>query len=92
MHLQFINPQIIKNIGSANGESAKCQLRSANLTNYLSPQICGFAICGTYLRTTHFWLMELEEGGEHWMEIPFCVTADLRGHSLKTALSYSVQS
>jgi hypothetical protein len=24
-----------------------------NLTNYVSPQICGFAICGTYLRTAH---------------------------------------
>ncbi len=23
-------------------------MKSANLTNYLSPQICGFAICGTY--------------------------------------------
>jgi hypothetical protein len=29
----------------------KCHIcgKSANLTNYLSPQICGFAICGTYV-------------------------------------------
>ncbi len=42
-----------KKIGSANRKSAKCRTcgRSANLTNFLSPQICGFAICGTYLRT-----------------------------------------
>ncbi len=26
--------------------------RSANLTNYLSPQICLFAICGSYLTRT----------------------------------------
>jgi hypothetical protein len=25
----------------------------ANETNYLSPQICAFAICGSYLRTAH---------------------------------------
>jgi hypothetical protein len=40
-----------KTIGSANRKSAKCHIfgKSANLKNYLSPQICGFAICGTYL-------------------------------------------
>ncbi len=27
--------------------------RVANLPNYLSPHICGFAICGTYLRIVH---------------------------------------
>ncbi len=31
--------------------------RSANLTNFVSPQVvCGFVICGTYLRTAHLWL------------------------------------
>jgi hypothetical protein len=25
------------------------------LTNYLSPQICGFVICESYLRTAHLW-------------------------------------
>ncbi len=35
-------------------KSAKCQIcgRSAILTNYLSPQICG-----TYLRTAHLWIL-----------------------------------
>ncbi len=44
-----------KKIGSANSKSAKCHIcgRSANLTNYLSPQMWGIAICETYLRTTH---------------------------------------
>jgi hypothetical protein len=39
-----------KKIGSANPKFAKCHIcwRSANLTNYLSP-----ALCGTYLRTAH---------------------------------------
>ncbi len=27
---------------------------SAHITNLVSQQICGFAICGTYLRTIHF--------------------------------------
>ncbi len=35
----------------------KSQIRicggSANLTNYLGPQICRFVICGIYLRTAH---------------------------------------
>jgi hypothetical protein len=35
-----------------NRKSAKGHIygMSANLTNYLRPQICGFAICATYLR------------------------------------------
>ncbi len=47
-----LSPQITKKIGSANRKSAKCHScgRSA-ITNFFSPQICGFAICGTYLRT-----------------------------------------
>ncbi len=46
-----------ENTGFANHKSAKCHIRgrSANRTNYLGPQICGFAICGTYLRTVHLW-------------------------------------
>ncbi len=37
-----------KNIGYANHKSANCHIcrRSANVTFFLSPQICGFAICG----------------------------------------------
>ncbi len=37
---------------SANHKSANCHIceRSANL---VSPQVCGFTICGTYLRTAH---------------------------------------
>jgi hypothetical protein len=44
-----------KKVGSANRKSANCHIcrSSANLTNYLGPQICGFAICGFYLRTVH---------------------------------------
>ncbi len=50
-------PQITQKIRSANCKCAKCHIcrRSANLTNYLSPQICVFAICRTYLQTTHLW-------------------------------------
>jgi hypothetical protein len=46
MYLRTVlNPQITNKIGSANRKSAKCHIcgRSANITNYLSPQICGFA-------------------------------------------------
>jgi hypothetical protein len=48
------SPHITKLIGSANRKSAKCHIcgRSASLTNYLTPQICG-----TYLRTTHHLLV-----------------------------------
>jgi len=45
-----------KKIVFAKRKSVKCQIfgRSANLNYYiLSPQICGFVICGTYLRTVH---------------------------------------
>ncbi len=47
----ILNPKITKKIGPANRKSAKCYIcgRSANL-KFLGPQICGFAICGTYLR------------------------------------------
>ncbi len=34
--------------------------RSTNLTNCLSPQICGFAICRTYLRTAHLCSIPLD--------------------------------
>jgi hypothetical protein len=40
----------------------KSQVRKVSLlrkvrkiTSYLGPQICGFAICVTYLRTVHLW-------------------------------------
>jgi hypothetical protein len=41
-----------KKIGSANRKSANGHIcgRSANLTNYLCLQICGFVICGTFMR------------------------------------------
>ncbi len=44
-----------KNIGYANRKSANCHIcrRSANVTNFVSPQICGFAICGP--PTQHQW-------------------------------------
>jgi hypothetical protein len=50
---QVLSPQITKKIGSANHKSSKCHIygRSANLTNYLSLQIFGIAICEAYLRT-----------------------------------------
>jgi hypothetical protein len=40
---QITNPQIAKNIGSANRKSANCPTcgRSANVTNFVSPKICG---------------------------------------------------
>ncbi len=52
---EVLNPQIWIKIGPAYCKSAKCHIcvRFANLTNYLSPKICGYAICGIYLRTTH---------------------------------------
>jgi hypothetical protein len=45
---------------AANRKSAKSHIcgRSANRTNYLNPQFCGFAICGTYLRIAHLWKTE----------------------------------
>jgi hypothetical protein len=48
-------PKITKRNRSANRKSAKCHISewSANLTNYLSLQICGFAICEMYLRSAH---------------------------------------
>jgi hypothetical protein len=38
-------------------KSAKWHIccRSAILTDFLIPLSCGFAICGTYLRTAHLW-------------------------------------
>jgi hypothetical protein len=45
-----LSPPITKKIGYANRKSAKCHIcrRSANLTNYLIPQICDLQkfICG----------------------------------------------
>jgi hypothetical protein len=43
-------------IGSANRKSTHCHTcgSSANITSSESLQICGFAICGTYLRTAHY--------------------------------------
>ncbi len=51
----FANPQIDKNIWSANRKSANCHNcgRSTNLNKNFSTQSCGFAICGTYLRAAH---------------------------------------
>jgi hypothetical protein len=45
--------QITKKIRSAKRKTARCRIcwRSADPTNYLTPQICGFAIFGSYLRT-----------------------------------------
>jgi hypothetical protein len=43
---KLFSPQIKKRLGpQANPKSAVCHIcgKSANLTNYLSPQICGFA-------------------------------------------------
>jgi len=49
---EVISPKITKKIGSDNRKSAKCHIceRSANISNYLSLQICEFASCGIYLR------------------------------------------
>jgi hypothetical protein len=57
------SPKIIIKIRSANRKSAKCHIceRSANLTNYLGPQICGFAVCGNYLRTAHLWKYQISD-------------------------------
>ncbi len=51
---QITNPQIAKKIGSANHESANLHTcsRSTNITNFVSPKICRFAICGTYSPTS----------------------------------------
>jgi hypothetical protein len=38
---------------SANSQSAHFQI-IPNLTNYFTPQISGFAICGTFWRTARF--------------------------------------
>ncbi len=45
-------------IWPANSKSAKCHIcgRSANAKKNVSPQICGFALRGTYLRTAHLCL------------------------------------
>ncbi len=42
---QILNPRIAKNIGSSNCKSANCHTcgRSANVTNFVSPQIWGFS-------------------------------------------------
>ncbi len=42
---QIANPQIAKSIGSANRKSANCHTfgRSANVTNFVGRQICGFS-------------------------------------------------
>jgi hypothetical protein len=60
-----------KKFGFANRKSAKCNLcgRSANLIFYLCPPICGFAICGTYLRTANLWL-----SGSDFSDHQFTVT------------------
>jgi hypothetical protein len=49
---EVLSLQITKKLESANRISAKCHICGmlANLTNHRSPQISGFAICGTYLR------------------------------------------
>jgi hypothetical protein len=49
---------ICEEIGSASLNSVTCHFcrRPAHLTIYFIPQICGFAICETYLRTAHLWL------------------------------------
>ncbi len=44
-----------KNTGTACSKSANCHIcaKFTYLTNFLSPKIEGFAICGTFLRTAH---------------------------------------
>ncbi len=56
-HSAIANPQISEMCQSSNRKSANCYIcgRSANQKN----KICGFAICGTYLRTAHLWLYVL---------------------------------
>ncbi len=46
-----------KKIGSSKRKSAK---------NYWSPQLCGFAICGTYLRTAHLWEAVIAIQNMYW--------------------------
>ncbi len=43
----------------ANRKSASCHRcgRPAIITNFVSPKICGFAFCGTYLQTAHLFRM-----------------------------------
>ncbi len=47
-----VDQQIAKNIGSTNCKFANCHTcgRSANITNFVSPKICGFAVWWTKLR------------------------------------------
>ncbi len=54
---EVLSQQITKKAESVNRKSVKCHIheRSANLTNYLSPQTCRFAIYETNSRTAHFW-------------------------------------
>jgi hypothetical protein len=47
---KVLSLQIAIKIGSSNRKSAEGHGKKAYLKNYLSPQICVFEICGTYLR------------------------------------------
>ncbi len=52
---------------------------SANLTNYLSPHIRGFAICGTFLRAAHLWIQNnLHEPDARVCYINFAVRKTFR--------------
>ncbi len=56
--------------------SAKCHIcrRFSNLANYWSPQICGFAICGIYLRTAHLWRCIKSKNPWKPLTFPLCRT------------------
>ncbi len=68
----------LEKIGSSNRKSAKfhsCR-KSANLTHYSCPQICGFAdlpFAEGYLRTAHLWLLWSMSttlwGAFHWRQL-----------------------
>ncbi len=75
---QFANPQVAK--WSANRKPANCHIcgRPTNPRKKLSTQICGFEICGTYLRTAYLCIF-----GVRWNENPIYVfpEKELRGIS-----------
>ncbi len=73
---EVLSLQITKKTESANPKSTKCHIcgRSRKSTKFLSPQICGFATCGTYLRAAHLcfcgffpcFLPVCRRAGFHW--------------------------
>ncbi len=57
---EALSPQITKNwVREKQIRKGSHLLKVRKSNKYLSPQICGFAICGTYLRTAQLWYKEM---------------------------------